>query len=175
MPLKLIRPTEEYAAQLMEYRAEMLANGDKLEGCAGLEDTQSFEEWIKIEERLKEAYGAAYVPTEVFLAVREEDNRLIGISDYRHPLNDMLLQFGGNIGYSIRPCERRKGFAKEMLALMLDVCRQYGETRVLITCDKFNYGSQKTIRANGGILENEVPDGSCRSASGFVRRYWIEL
>lgn len=43
--LKLIRPTQEYADQVMEYRQEMLDNGDSLDGCAALEDTNSYAEW----------------------------------------------------------------------------------------------------------------------------------
>ena len=42
---------------------------------------------------------------------------------YRHPLSDFLKSFGGNIGYSIRPSERRKGYASQMLNLILPICR----------------------------------------------------
>ena len=74
--LKLIRPTQEYADQVMAYRQEMLDNGDSLDGCAALEDTNSYAEWADFEGRLRERYGEGYVPSDVYLAVRKSDDRL---------------------------------------------------------------------------------------------------
>lgn len=113
--LILVRPSAQYADQVMEYRAEMLANGDTLDGCAGLEDVSCFSEWIDFDNRLKRKYGDGYVPSDVFLAVRRSDLRVVGIADFRHPLSEFLLRFGGSIGYSVRPSERRKGYASQML------------------------------------------------------------
>ena len=129
MYLKLIRPTCEYADQIMQYKDDMLANNDSFDGCAGLEEVDSFTEWIDFENRLKRKYGEGYVPSEVFLGVRIEDDKVVGIIDYRHPLSPFLLQYGGNIGYSILPSERRKGYAGEMLKLLLAICREFGEKK----------------------------------------------
>lgn len=172
--LALVRPCEAYAEQVMAYRDEMLKNGEPFDGCAGLEEVDTFSEWIDFERRLRKKYAADYVPSEVFLAVRICDDRLVGIIDYRHPLSAFLLRFGGNIGYSVRPSMRRRGYATEMLRLLLAVCREMGETRVLVTCDRGNRASRRTIERNGGVLENEVEDEAGLGASGVIQRFWIK-
>ena len=171
----LIAPTKQYAEQIMVYRDEMLQNRDSFDGCAGLEDVHSFEEWIDFEARLKAKYKDEYVPSEVFLAVRQRDNYVVGMIDFRHPLSDFLFNFGGNIGYSVRPSERQKGYASEMLRLILPICREFGEDKVLLTCDKKNEASQKTIIKNGGVLEKEIADTVGLSESGIIQRYWISI
>ncbi len=159
----------------MDFRAELLRSGDGFDGCAGLESCGTYEEWADFEPRLRKKYGAGYVPSDVFLAVRVSDGRVVGVIDFRHPLTDFLLSFGGNIGYTVRPTERRKGYASEMLRLLLPFCREAGETRVLLTCDRGNEASRRTIIKNGGVLENEVPDEPGLGRSGSIQRYWIEL
>ncbi len=90
----------------------------------------------------------------------------------RHYLNDYLEQFGGHIGYSVRKSERQKGYATEMLSLALGEAKKLGLSRVLVTCDRENTGSAKTILNNGGVLENEVFDPNDGTVT---QRYWIEL
>lgn len=110
------------------------------------------------------------VPAEIYFLVNDDDKRILGAIDIRFSLNDYLYNFGGNIGYGIRPTERTKGYATKMLELALDICREKGMDKVLITCNKSNIGSAKTIIKNGGILENEIIEND-----ELVQRYWIKL
>ena len=85
-------------------------------------------------------------------------------------LNDYLLKYGGHIGDGIRPSERRKGYATQMIGLALEECKKLGIDRVLLVCDKDNIGSAKSIVNNGGVLENEFLEGN-----KLIQRYWITI
>ena len=173
--LELIIPTSEYKEQVMKYRKIFLENEESFDGCAGLEECNTYEEWLDFENRLSKKYGENYVPSDAYSAVRKSDNKLIGIIDIRKGLTDFLYNYGGNIGYSVIPDERRKGYATEMLKQILSKCKSMNINRVLLSCDKENIGSAKTIIANGGVLENEVVDEVGLSKSGIIQRYWISL
>lgn len=56
-----------------------------------------------------------------------------------------------------------------MLKLALEKCNDMGIKQILITCDKDNIGSAKTIIANDGVLENELVEDN----GNIVQRYWI--
>ena len=170
--LELVVPTMEYKDQVMAFKAEMLEYGSDFDGCNGLREAETYEEWLDFRGReVKKGRAPSYT----WLTVRRFDGRVVGIVNYRpSPLSDFLLQYGGHIGYCIRPSERRKGYAKEQLRLALEKCRAAGEKRVLLTCDP-DTASEKTILANGGVLENEVEDVPGLGKSGTIRRYWITL
>lgn len=69
----------------------------------------------------------------------------------RLKLNERLIKFGGHIGYSIRPTERRKGYNKINLYLGLKVCDEYGIDKVFMDADLENPASWKTMEALGGV------------------------
>lgn len=170
--LKLVLPAPEYKDKIMDYKREFIENGDSMDGTAGLRNFKTFEEWYNaFYDNLKEeTVGEGLVPATTYMAISTNDSRLIGMIDIRHRLNNYLLNFGGHIGYSIRKSERGQGYATEMLALALIECMKLNIKKVLITCDKGNVASAKTIINNGGILENEIPEGD-----GITQRYWINL
>ena len=110
------------------------------------------------------------VPFSVFWLV--EDDGFIGQLNLRHELNDYLRQWGGHVGFAIRPCRRRQGYGRLILALGLEECRCRGMERILVTCLEDNRASARIIEANGGVLENVLADPAGR---GRLRRYWISL
>ena len=88
----------------------------------------------------------------------------------RHYLNEYLTQVGGNIGYSVRKTERNKGYAKQMLKLVLEKCKGLKIKKVLITCDEDNIASEKVIlSANAKFEDIRCIDGK------NIKRFWIEL
>ncbi|MDT9334749.1 GNAT family N-acetyltransferase [Clostridium perfringens] len=170
--IKLILPNLNFKNEIEEYKNEFILNGDSMDGCAGLGNIESFEEWIQILKYNSNisTVREGFVPSSTYMAIRESDNRIVGMMDIRHFLNDYLEKFGGHIGYSVRKSERQKGYAKKMLELALEKCKELNINRVLLTCSKDNIPSMKTILSQGGILENEVLEGE-----RITCRYWIDL
>lgn len=169
--LELIFPTEEYKIQVEEYLQEHFDNGEYvLHGDAGLDEIKDFDKWLEKVRNEVNIEDSNLVPATLFLAVRKSDNRVVGTIQIRHRLNEKLLIFG-HIGDGVRPSERNKGYASEMIRLALEECKKLNIHRVLISCNKDNIASAKSIIKNGGVLENEVmlDDGKVE------QRYWISL
>ena len=170
----LIRPTSEYASQIVEYRQEFLDAGDSMDGTGPLRRTSNPEEYIQIcldhEDPLK--VPSHLVPATQFFFIRKSDNKLVGMIQVRHHFNDYLEKYAGHIGYSVRPSERRKGYAKKMLKKTLPFCREIGLNKVMITCIDGNIGSEYTILANGGVYEYTIHEPN---ENVDLKRFWITL
>ena len=174
MALKLIKLTEEYKDELEEMIEEWKADQEKNHTDHSpwkifMNDPHDFDNYLANLEQTKPSEH--WVPDSVFFLLDEERGRLLGAVNIRHYLNDALLRSGGHIGDGIRPSERRKGYATEIVRLALEECKKLGINRVLMTCNKNNIGSAKSIIRNGGVLENEITDEN----GSIEQRYWIEL
>ena len=172
--LLLVIPSREHEAMAREYQAEFREYRSVLHGVSGLDKADDYGQWLNMLADMRDAGRVpdGYVSADTYFLIRKADNRLLGMINIRHRLNEYLLREGGHIGYSIRPTERRKGYASAMLRMALDRCRELGIDRVLVTCDKNNIASAGTIRKNGGVLENEVV---IADSAEVLQRYWIRL
>ena len=172
--MKLMEPTIAYDRQIRAYRDEFLACGDSPDGCGSLERFSEPRDWLAFLDRHRDPLTVpeGRVPATQYMLVREADRKIVGMIDIRHSLNAHLAKYGGHIGYSVAPSERRRGYASLMLGMALPKCRELGIGRVLITCDRRNEGSRRTILKNGGVFESVVfePDEGID-----LERYWIEL
>ena len=172
--LLLLRPTAKYIPQYEAYRREFLDFGGSMDGAGGLRRLESGRAWLDEVERFSrpETVPEGKVVSTQFILVREADDRLLGMLQLRHYLNDYLRRVAGHIGYSVRPSERRRGYAKRMLAMALDEARMLGLERVMISCSVENEASRRTILSNGGVFESTVLD---ETDGELLERYWIEL
>lgn len=174
MALKLIKLTKEYkdalGEMIDEWRLDQEKNHTNTSPWAIFKnDWHDFDFYLENLEITEAKDGK--VPDSVFFLLDDARQRLIGAVNIRHYLNDTLLRDGGHIGDGVRPSERRKGYATEMIRLALDECKKLGIGKVLIVCDKDNVGSAKSIIKNGGVLENEIVD----SDGNIEQRYWITI
>jgi len=173
--LKLIKPTIEYREQVLETVQEFFDNDSDLYGVSWLKRYLDDYEWrldsLKKREN-KETVDEGHVPWKQFLLVRESDNRLIWFISIRLELNDALLEHWWHIWYSIRPSERKKSFATAQLFSVLPIYADMWVDDVLLTCNKANIWSAKTIQKCWWILENEIIDPS---DGELIQRYWIDV
>lgn len=172
MNLKLVSPSVELKESYLEYISEWVNTKEKIVPMSSDPKHLTFEDMLDkwLEESTEKVLARRLVPANTYFLV-DDNNKIYGCLNFRHYLNDHLQLVGGHIGYGVRPSERRKGIASYMLKLGLDIIKdEHNLDKVLITCDKSNIGSAKTIIANGGILENEVID-----MDKINQRYFIYL
>lgn len=173
-PLLLVLPCQNYALSYLQALNEGMDDKPSPE-----EETliiNNFQAWCVRKYDLSrpvtwpDGTKVPRVPFSEFWLVKED--LFIGRIQIRHKLNEFLLQFAGNIGYSIRPSEQRKGYGKKILQMTLPHLKALGIDPVLITCNDNNISSIKIIESVNGILENKVPTPGSDIPQ---RRYWISL
>ena len=167
--LKLVLPSKDDKESALLMLDEIKAVDA---GLPNLEEATSYEDWVK--EKANEKNGIdlrdGYVPCTTLFLKRMSDNKVCGSISIRHELNEFLFNFGGHIGYSVTPSERGKGYGKLQLKMALEIASYLGIEKCLITADKTNTLSNKTIISEGGVLENTVMWNN-----EPLNRYWINL
>ena len=165
--MELRRPTLADKETVLEMMAEFEQTQSAHDG--GFWDAENFvyEEWLKNNQDHEMGINLpeGWVP-DIQLVLFDKSGHALGFLNLRLRLNEGLLNYAGHIGYSIRPSERGKGYAKEALRQGLQVAKEKNIHRALVTCSTENPASRAVILANGGQLE-DVRNGT--------ERYWIEV
>lgn len=172
--IKLIKASAEYAEKILEYRSEFPAkrmrvtyDPSRIPGMDYLEKYDNVLEWLQFCEDMSDKMTW-------YMAVREGDGKIVGFIVFRHKLeyDDDDIEFASNFGYSVRPSERGKGYAKEQLKLGLQKAKELGLNKVRIVCRDINVGSNKTILANGGVYVDMIHGEESRMN---INRYDIQI
>ena len=150
---------------------EMMAEFEETQSAhdGGFWDAENFvyEDWLESNQNQEMGINLpeGWVPA-IQLVAFSEKGQAVGFLNLRLCLSNFLLEAGGHIGYSIRPSERGKGYAKESLRQGLQTAKEKNIKRALVTCSTENPASRAVILANGGRLE-DVRNGT--------ERYWIDV
>lgn len=168
--LRLVFPLPEHKDEALAYRQEYIdCRESHIHGSGGFLQAVDYESWLEKIINMQTTAQPDWVTGSTYFAFA--GNTIVGTIQIRHTLNDELINTGGHIGYGVRPSERQKGYAAKMLALALEKCREFGIEKALITCDKDNIASAKTVIKDGGLLENEFIEEN----GNVIQRYWITL
>lgn len=151
--MELVRPNKDMKKDIEEFKKEFFDHGEKvINGSEMLDMINDIDVWLTkvTNNTAKETCDSNWVVTDTFLAI--EDDRIIGIIDFRHELNDFLKDLG-HCGYSVRPTERNKGYATLMLKLLLAYVKKLGYESIYLSVKQDNISSIKTISKNNGEYE----------------------
>ncbi|MBQ6559832.1 MAG: GNAT family N-acetyltransferase [Erysipelotrichaceae bacterium] len=157
-------PETEDKEILKDYVWEHLEHGENDIGASLGLTAMDYEKWLEMVHRNADKGDEIWGRSLLYLCFDEE--KLIGLLTIRYELPDSLTDRYGNIGYGVRPSERNKGYASEMLGYALSVCKEKGMDKVIVGCVIDNLTSAEVIRKNGGIFisenENKKMGKTCR-------------
>ena len=165
--MELRRPTIVDREAVLDMMAEFEQTQSAHDGGFWDVEDFSYEEWLEGNRNKEMGINLPEnrVPSIQFVSF-DNVGHALGFLNLRLRLNEGLLNYAGHIGYSIRPSEIGKGYAKETLRQGLQVAKEKNIKKALVTCSVNNPASRAVILANGGLLE-DVRNG--------VERYWIEV
>ncbi|AFC28702.1 GCN5-like N-acetyltransferase [Paenibacillus mucilaginosus 3016] len=168
--LKLVRPSWEHKKAYTSFYEEWRESGEDMVPWVIARDPYAYGDMLRFLEdgERPELAPPNFVSHSTYWLL-DGAERVVGASNLRHSLNEKLLRSGGHIGYGIRPSDRGRGCASELLRLTLDRAHERGIGRVLVVCDRGNTASERVIVKNGGVFESEHTEEN----GNVVRRFWI--
>lgn len=173
--INLVLPDRNMEDEANAFKNSFFTEGEFVINGSALFDQLEFHEWLEVNEanRNEKTVRADWVPTTTFFAIRESDNKIVGMIDIRHNLNNSFLaNYGGHIGYSVAPEERNKGIAVQMLNMAKEYAKEVLKLdKVMLSCLSSNTASAKTILKCGGELTEVKP----YLDNTLMNVYWINL
>ncbi|QSX07221.1 GNAT family N-acetyltransferase [Sedimentibacter sp. zth1] len=155
MNIALIRPSIELKDKVIEYWDEFYSNGENfIDDTKDYEQKETYEDWLTrvTNDTSEKTVSKDWVVTDTFFAIRKSDNKIIGMTELRHSTDEIIKDFG-QVGYDVRPSERNKGYATEMLKMLIVVAKEAQMNELYISVKKTNLPSIKVITNNDGIFE----------------------
>ena len=154
MSINLVRPTLKHKEDALEFKKEFFEHGENvINGSEMLDNMDSYDNWLNsvLNNANPDKVNPDWVLTDTFFAV-DDAGKIIGIVDFRHELKGFLVDFG-HTGYSVRPTERRKGYATEILSQIKQIAKEAGLSALQLSVERKNEPSVKTILKNAGKLQ----------------------
>jgi len=167
--LRSLRADDE--ASFMEAVREFRSEQPAWNFALGFDEALGFSDYLRRLDAVSrgEDVPAGFVPASFYVGVVA--NVVVGRVSLRHELNEFLARIGGHIGFGVRPSQRRRGYATEMLQQAIPLCAARGIAHALITCDVGNVASSTVIERCGGVLESITADPDQVIQK---RRYWLK-
>lgn len=167
--LRFVLPDFAHKKDVLSFYGEFEKNNQE---CIGYKNHGDFDKWLAEMQNRKNGINLlnGYVRENFYLCYNH--NELIGVFSLKFELTEFLLNYGGHIGYAVKPSCRNRGYATQMLSIGKSIAKSLGFDKLLLVCNTDNIASEKVIIKNNGIFENSVFDDS---EGVFVKRYWIYL
>jgi predicted acetyltransferase len=166
----LVEPSEQLESEFRAFLDELARASESFGSEIGRRNFPAYLQMVRAE-----SLGLGLTPGEVPMStfwLINSDGRLLGESRLRHHLTPALEEYGGHIGYVIRPTDRRKGYGSAILALTLEKAAGLGLRRIRLTCDTDNGPSARIIERAGGVLSGY---GISPVNGKMTSQYWIDL
>jgi len=179
MKIKFVMPDYHLKEEYAEMMDEWIKDGSQIAPWSLLDQYHTDEEFENVIRITNEAVvgnmrSKEFVPCKTYYVKALTNGKLLGAVNIRYYLTKETYETWGHIGFGVRPSERKKGYATEMLNLALDECRQMKMEKVFIGCLDENIGSSKTIEKCGGILRGAVMR-VYHNENVKIRQYFINL
>ena len=174
--IKLVKPHRKYYKLYKDMMDEWNMEGSRIAPWPlhlKYHTLQYFDEMINRVQEVEAGKNLeGYAASTTYWLYDDKKNILIGASNLRHYLTKAGLETWGHIGYGIRPSERKKGFATQLLKLTLEEARIKNIDKVLLGAYVGNIASWTVMEKCGAELENIVIE----EETGLpIKRYWIVL